>query len=79
MFSFIDEQKKLVDYLNNASYKDCRHKYIMLLLISTGMRIGEALVLDYDKDIDLEKIFDNTSYVTGLNCNDKKELKYFEF
>lgn len=31
-----------------------RHKYILLLLLSTGMRIGEALVLDYDKDIDLE-------------------------
>ena len=31
------------------------------------------------KDIDLEKIFDNTSYITGLNCNSKKELKYFEF
>ncbi len=50
----VDEQKKLVDYLNNASYKECRHKYILLLLLSTGMRIGEALVLDYDKDIDLE-------------------------
>lgn len=31
------------------------------------------------KDIDLEKIFDNTSYVTGLNCDEEKELKYFEF
>ena len=31
------------------------------------------------KDIDLEKIFDNTSYVTGINCKEKKELKYFEF
>ena len=31
------------------------------------------------KNIDLEKIFDNTSYVTGLNCNDKRELKYFDF
>ena len=50
----VDEQKKLVDYLNNTSYKDCRHKYILLLLLSTGMRIGEALVLDYNKDIDLE-------------------------
>lgn len=50
----VDEQKRLVDYLNNASYKECRHKYILLLLLSTGMRIGEALVLDYDKDIDLE-------------------------
>ena len=31
------------------------------------------------KSIDLEKIFDNSSYVTGYDCNDKKELKYFEF
>ena len=31
------------------------------------------------KDIDLEKIFDNTSYVTGIDCNSPKELRYFEF
>lgn len=31
------------------------------------------------KDIELEKIFLNTSYITGLDCNSKKELKYFEF
>ena len=28
---------------------------MFLLLLSTGIRIGEALVLDYTKDIDLEK------------------------
>ena len=50
----VDEQKRLVDYLNNISYEECRHKYILLLLLSTGMRVGEALVLDYEKDIDLE-------------------------
>ena len=32
-----------------------------------------------DKDIDLEKIFTNISYITGRDCNLKKELKYFEF
>ena len=32
-----------------------------------------------NKDIDLEKVFDNTSYETGLNCDDERELKYFEF
>ena len=32
-----------------------------------------------NKDIDLEKLFDNTSYVTGLDCNSNKTLKYFEF
>lgn len=50
----ISEQKKLVDYLNNVDYKKCRHKYLFLLLLTTGMRIGEALVLDYEKDIDME-------------------------
>lgn len=40
--------------MNNISYKECHHKYILLLLLSTGMKVGEALVLDYDKDIDLE-------------------------
>ena len=32
-----------------------------------------------DKDIELEKIFTNISYVTGRDCNLEKELKYFEF
>lgn len=50
----IEEQKKLVDYLNSVSYKQCPNKYLFLLLLTTGMRIGEALVLDYEKDIDME-------------------------
>ncbi len=50
----IEEQKKLVEYLYNSSYNVCHHKYLFLLLLTTGMRIGEALVLDYEKDIDLE-------------------------
>ena len=50
----IDEQKILVDYLYNVDYRYCHHKYLFLLLLATGMRIGEALVLDYKKDIDLE-------------------------
>lgn len=31
------------------------------------------------KDIDLKSLFTNKSYVTGLDCDEKKELKYFEF
>ena len=31
------------------------------------------------KEIELEKIFLNNSYVHGLDCNLDKELKYFEF
>lgn len=50
----INEQKKLVDYLYNVDYNECHHKYLLLLLLTTGIRIGEALVLDYEKDIDLK-------------------------
>lgn len=50
----IQEQKKLIEYLNDVEYSQFKHKYLFLLLISTGMRIGEALVLDYTKDIDIE-------------------------
>ena len=49
----IEEQRKLVDYLNSVSYEQCPNKYLFLLLLTTGMRVGEALVLDYEKDIDL--------------------------
>ena len=50
----IDEQKKLIDYLNSISYEECRNKYLFLLLLSTGMRVGEILVLDYEKDVELK-------------------------
>ena len=51
----IDEQRKLIQFLKDVDYSNFKHKYLFLLLLSTGMRIGEALVLDYTKDIDLEK------------------------
>ena len=31
------------------------------------------------EDVDLKKVFTNLSYITGLDCDNKKELKYFEF
>ena len=47
-----------------------------------GANSDKCKTLEYsfnDKDIDLEQIFVNNSYLTGLNCELKKELKYFEF
>ena len=32
-----------------------------------------------DEDVNLEELFENLSYITGLDCNNHKELKYFEF
>ena len=49
----IQEERKLVDYLMNVSYEKCSYKYILLWQLTTGMRIGETLVLDYKNDISL--------------------------
>ena len=35
--------------------------------------------LYYDKKINLKRTIGNLSYETGIDCNKKKELKYFEF
>ena len=37
-------------------------------------------VNDYfnNKKIDLTKLFDNTSFSTGKDCNDKRKEQYFE-
>ena len=63
------------DMTSNESFVDLYLKAIKIAKILT------CASFDYlnDKDIDLEKIFTNMSYVTGLNCESKKELKYFEF
>lgn len=49
-----------------------------------AIKIAKVIVcasFDYldGKDIDLYKIFTNNSYLTGLNCNIKKKMKYFEY
>lgn len=49
------EEKKLVDYLMNVSYEECSYKYLLLWQLTTGMRIGETLVLNYENDIILFK------------------------
>ena len=38
-------------------------------------------VFDYlnGEDVNLEELFLNKSYITGLDCSEEKELKYFEF
>lgn len=51
----IQEERKLVDYLMNVSYEKCSYKYLLLWQLTTGMRIGETLVLDYKNDISLSK------------------------
>ena len=49
----IEEEKKLYAYLANTPDSTCKHKYLFLLQLSTGMRIGECLTLSTD-DVDME-------------------------
>lgn len=51
----IQGERKLVDYLMNVSYEKCSYKYLLLWQLTTGMRIGETLVLDYKNDISLSE------------------------
>ena len=49
-----------------------------------AVKLGKVLIcasFDYinNKEIELDKVFINTSYITGLDCELQKELKYFEF
>ena len=79
--NFLNEEHRL--WRNPCVYK-LTSKESFLDLYLKALKSSKVLVcasFDYinGKDIDLEKIFTNKSYVTGLNCDDKKELKYFEF
>ena len=53
-------------------------------LYAKSLKLAKKIIEDSfrylnHKDIDLKQVFCNLSYVTGLDCNLKKELKYFEF
>lgn len=59
-----------------------KESFIDLYLKS--IKIAKVIVcasFDYldGKDIDLEKIFTNNSYLTGLHCEIKKKMKYFAY
>lgn len=79
--NFLNEEHKT--WRNPCIYK-MSSKESFLDLYLKALKSAKVLVcasFDYinGKDIDLEKIFTNKSYITGLDCQDTKELKYFEF
>ncbi len=79
------------DFLNNShrmwrnpTTYDITSTESFVDLYLKSIKLAKVLIcasFDYlnDKDIDLEQVFNNTSYLTGLNCDLNKELKYFDF
>lgn len=68
---------------NPTTYSLISHESFYDLYIKS-LKLAKKLVestFDYlnGKNIVLEQLYSNLSYVTGLDCNIKKELKYFEF
>lgn len=44
--------------------------------------INNIIIMINNKKIDnkiINKYFDNSSYLTGKDCNDNKKIQYFEF
>jgi hypothetical protein len=79
--NYLNSNHKL--WRNPTSYNMTSTESFVDLYVKS-IKLAKVLIcasFDYinDKDIDLEKIFTNISYVTGLDCELKKELKYFEF
>ena len=52
--------------------------YVKALKLSKKI-IEDTFLYLKGENIDLKAVYTNLSYVTGLDCNLKKKLKYFEF
>lgn len=72
---------------NHPMYKEEKYNYSLIELYIISIKKAIHLINETDKILNnknlniskLKLLFDNTSYKTGKNCDDKNELKYFEF
>lgn len=72
---------------NHPMYKEEIYNYSVIELYIIAIKKATYLINETDKILNsstlniskLKLLFDNLSYKTGKNCDDKTELKYFEF
>lgn len=79
--NFLNENHKL--WRNPCDYSLTSEESFLDLYLR-ALKLAKVMIcasFDYinGKDIELEKVFINKSYITGLDCELDKELKYFEF
>lgn len=79
--NFLNENHKL--WRNPCDYSLTSGESFLDLYLR-ALKLAKVMIcasFDYinGKDIELEKVFVNKSYITGLDCELDKELKYFEF
>lgn len=79
--NFLNENHK--SWRNPCDYNLTSEESFLDLYLR-ALKLAKVMIcasFDYinGKDIELKKIFVNKSYITGLDCELDKELKYFEF
>lgn len=79
--NFLNENHKL--WRNPCDYSLTSEESFLDLYLK-ALKLAKVMIcasFDYinGKNIELEKVFINKSYITGLDCELDKELKYFEF
>ena len=79
--NFLNENHKL--WRNPCDYSLTSEESFLDLYLR-ALKLAKVMIcasFEYinGKDIELEKVFVNKSYITGLDCELDKELKYFEF
>ena len=79
--NFLNENHKL--WRNPCDYSLTSEESFLDLYLR-ALKLAKVMIcasFDYinGKDIELEKVFINKSYITGLDCELDKKLKYFEF
>lgn len=80
-FNFLNSNHSL--WRNPALYKKTSKESFVDLYVDAIKKAKTIICASFDyldgKEIDLEKIFPDISYLHGLECQPKKELKFFEF
>ena len=80
-YDFLNFKHRL--WRNPTTYSITSHDSFYDLYIKS-LKLAKKIIEDTfgylsGQDIDLNSVFKNLSYTTGLDCDEHKELKYFEF
>ena len=80
-YDFLNFKHRL--WRNPTTYSITSHDSFYDLYIKS-LKLAKKIIEDtFDylsgQDVDLNSVFKNLSYTTGLDCDEYKELKYFEF
>jgi len=79
--NYLNSDNKL--WRNPTTYSITSHESFIDLYLKAIKEAQELICTSfdyiYDRNVDIEKVFTNKSYYSGLDCDKKLEYKYFEY